>query len=76
MSCKACDSQPSGLSQADCRPCTVREIARGPHFFKWVTTRDYSEAYLAQLRPLGETKDVHFEVKQAAKTLFMGAVRA
>ena len=61
---------------ADCRDCTIRELARGPHFFASKCQNGPTPAYLEALRALGRPTEVHKEVEAVAKTLLMGSTNA
>ena len=76
MTCQACANPSGGLLIAGCRDCTLRDIARGPGFFASMRACKLTPAYMAQLQTLGEVEAVHAEVKEVAKTLFVGAARA
>lgn len=64
MTCSACDSQPSGLSQAGCRQCTLREIVRSPEHARARAVGKLTAEYMALLAPLGDPVTVHLtEIK-------------
>ena len=66
----------SHSTRPDCRACTLRYIARGPHFFASLRDGKLTAKYIEQLQPLGDIAAVHAEVKSVAKALHTGAVAA
>ena len=77
MTCAGCTNPYGGIFIAGCRPCTLRDIAMGPHFFASLRAGRLTQEYRAALAPLGEDiAATHAEVRAVAKTLKTGAVPA
>jgi hypothetical protein len=74
--CPACAKAMSGVTLAGCRDCSLRELARGPEFFKSMCQNGPTPAYHAALVALGRPTEVHKEVEAVAKTLLVGAAPA
>ena len=73
VTCKACADPRGNSTQAGCRACAIRELARGPLFFASMRAGKLTDEYKAACRALGDVADVHAEVRAAAKGWLTGA---
>lgn len=77
MRCDGCANPSGGMVIRGCRCRLLRDIARGPHFQASMRAGKLTPAYCAQLAAVDpDPVKANAEVKAAAKTVFMGAVRA
>lgn len=80
MTCKACESQPSGSVNRQCMDCRVRLIAEGPWFFQSLCAGYLLGNYLAELRSVFGAKcdieEAHRRVKAVAKKHQRGSLPA
>lgn len=77
MTCPGCANPSGGLLIVGCRACRLRDIAKGPHYDASRRQKRMTRAYRAELARLGpDPVAANEEVKAAAKTVLMGAVRA
>lgn len=75
--CPGCANPHGSTPVPGCRQCTLRELARGPHFFRSMMTGKLTPRYQAALMRLGpDIAAVHAEVKAAAKTITIGSTPA
>jgi hypothetical protein len=75
--CPGCANPHGSTPVPGCRQCAVRELARGPHFFRSMMTGKLTVRYQAALMRLGpDIAKTHEEVKAAAKTITMGSTPA
>ena len=73
---QGCAAPSGALYVAGCRSCSIRALAGGLPFFESMRAGRLTPEYIAGLKPLGEPADVHAEVRDAAKLLLTGGVRA
>ena len=76
IGCQGCASPESALYVAGCRSCAIRALAAGLPFLASLRAGRLTSEYVAALKTLGEPAEVHAEVRDAAKLLLTGAVRA
>lgn len=75
--CPGCANPSGGLVIVGCRACLLRDIARGTHFQASMRAGKLTPAYREQLAAVDpDPVKANAEVKAAAKTVLMGAVRA
>ena len=75
--CPGCANPSGGLVIAGCRACLLRDIAKGPHFAASMRHNRLTRKYRMELAAVDpDPVKANAEVKAAAKTVFMGAVRA
>lgn len=75
--CPGCANPSGGLLIAGCMECLKRDIARGPHFQASMRAGKLTPAYREQLAAVDpDPVKANAEVKAAAKTVLIGAVRA
>ena len=77
MSCAGCSVPYGGIYIAGCRPCTLRDLAQGPHFFASLRAGRLTRENRDALAPLGEDiAATNAAARAMAKTLKTGAVPA
>lgn len=77
MTCPGCANPSGGLLIVGCRACMLRDIAKGQPFQQSMRRGKLTPAYREQLAAVDtDPVKANAEVKAAAKTVLIGAVRA
>ena len=77
MTCEGCANPSGGIYITGCVECRKRDIARGPAFQASMRAGKLTPEYRAQLAAVDpDPVKANEAVKAAAKSIFVGAVRA